>query len=60
MAVPNSEFAAVLGERHLTVLEDLGSANGTLVAGRRIRGAPLREGDDLELGGSLLRIVRIG
>jgi two-component system cell cycle response regulator len=35
-------------------IEDLGSTNGTLVAGRRVILAPLEPGDYVQLGGSLL------
>lgn len=41
------------------VVEDLGSKNGLLVNGRRVRGgaAPLRDGDELTVGATVLRYV---
>lgn len=35
---------------------DLGSRNGVLVNGRRVRRAELHDGDSLQLGGTLLRV----
>ena len=40
------------GERFL--LEDLGSTNGTFVNGERVHQAPLRSGDRIKIGGTLL------
>jgi len=39
------------------VLRDLGSGNGTLVNGKRVDAHPLRDGDQLELGNTLMRFV---
>jgi hypothetical protein len=41
------------------VLVDLGSTNGTFVNGQRVERAVLRDGDELRVGGSVLRL-RLG
>ena len=38
------------------VLRDLDSTNGTTVNGRRVKSAPVGEGDEITLGTSTLRI----
>jgi serine/threonine protein kinase len=38
------------------VVEDLGSSNGTFVNGTQIERAPLQDGDELEVGGHVLRV----
>jgi pSer/pThr/pTyr-binding forkhead associated (FHA) protein len=39
------------------VIEDLQSTNGTKVNGKRIRSAPLVEGDEIQIGQTLFRFV---
>jgi pSer/pThr/pTyr-binding forkhead associated (FHA) protein len=39
------------------VVRDLGSGNGTLLNGNRVASNPLQDGDQLELGNTLLRFV---
>ena len=39
------------------VIEDLASTNGTKLNGKRIRSAPLAEGDELQIGQTLFRFV---
>ena len=39
------------------VIEDLASTNGTKLNGKRIRSAPLSEGDQLQIGQTLFRFV---
>jgi pSer/pThr/pTyr-binding forkhead associated (FHA) protein len=39
------------------VVRDLGSGNGTLLNGRRVESHVLRDGDQLELGNTLLRFI---
>jgi len=39
------------------VIEDLQSTNGTKVNGKRIRSAPLNEGDEIQIGQTLFRFV---
>lgn len=39
------------------VIEDLASTNGTKVNGKRIRSAPLAEGDEIQIGQTLFRFV---
>jgi adenylate cyclase len=47
----SKEHAVVeLGPGGAYVVRDLGSSNGTFVNGRRVREAPLRDGDELQLG----------
>ncbi|HEV2460826.1 MAG TPA: FHA domain-containing protein, partial [Ktedonobacterales bacterium] len=40
------------------VLRDEGSANGTYVNGKRITEQPLEEGDEIQVGQSVLAFVR--
>jgi pSer/pThr/pTyr-binding forkhead associated (FHA) protein len=47
----------VLLDRDQVVVEDLGSANGTYVNGRRIKRAPLRDGDELRLAEHAFSVV---
>jgi pSer/pThr/pTyr-binding forkhead associated (FHA) protein len=44
------EHAVVLLEGERYVLEDLQSTNGTRVNGKRIRSAPLENGDEIQIG----------
>ena len=37
------------------VIEDLASTNGTKVNGKRVRSAPLSEGDEIQIGQTLFR-----
>lgn len=46
--------ARVVREQDALILEDPGSSNGTLVDGHRIRRHPLRPGDRVQLGATLL------
>ncbi len=39
------------------VIEDLQSTNGTRLNGKRIRSAPLREGDEIQIGQTMFRFV---
>lgn len=39
------------------VIEDLQSTNGTRVNGKRIRSAPLDDGDEIQIGKTLFRFV---
>lgn len=39
------------------VIEDLGSTNGTKLNGKRVRSAPLCEGDEIQIGQTLFRFV---
>ena len=41
------------------VIEDLQSTNGTKVNGKRIRSAPLAEGDEIQIGQTLFRFVLV-
>ena len=41
------------------VIEDLASTNGTKVNGKRVRSAPLAEGDEIQIGQTLFRFVLI-
>lgn len=41
------------------VIEDLQSTNGTRVNGKRVRSAPLSEGDEIQIGQTLFRFVWI-
>jgi DNA-binding NtrC family response regulator len=45
---------------NLITVEDLGSTNGSWIAGRRIQKASLEVGDELRLGGVLARIHALG
>ena len=39
------------------VIEDLASTNGTKLNGKRVRSAPLSEGDEIQVGQTLFRFV---
>ena len=39
------------------VIEDLASTNGTKLNGKRVRSAPLAEGDQIQIGQTLFRFV---
>lgn len=52
--------AQVVGRGGGWVLEDLGSTNGTLVNGKRVKRAPLADGDTIRVGNILLRFVQKG
>ena len=41
------------------VIEDLQSTNGTKLNGKRIRSAPLNEGDEIQIGQTLFRFVLV-
>ncbi len=41
------------------VIEDLASTNGTKVNGRRVRSAPLAEGDEIQIGETLFRFMYV-
>ncbi len=41
------------------VIEDLQSTNGTRVNGKRVRSAPLSEGDEIQIGQTMFRFVWI-
>lgn len=41
------------------VIEDLASTNGTRVNGKRVRSAPLAEGDEIQIGQTLFRFVYV-
>ena len=41
------------------VIEDLQSTNGTRVNGKRVRSAPLDEGDEIQIGQTMFRFVWI-
>lgn len=41
------------------VIEDLQSTNGTRVNGKRVRSAPLSEGDEIQVGQTMFRFVWI-
>ncbi|MGB0621902.1 MAG: FHA domain-containing protein [Myxococcota bacterium] len=41
------------------VIEDLASTNGTKLNGKRIRSAPLAEGDQVQIGQTLFRFVLV-
>ncbi len=41
------------------VIEDLQSTNGTKLNGKRIRSAPLNEGDEIQIGQTMFRFVWI-
>ena len=41
------------------VIEDLASTNGTKLNGKRIRSAPLAEGDEIQIGQTLFRFMLI-
>lgn len=48
------QHAKINWEQHHFVIHDLGSANGTYVNCQHVNSQPLRDGDQLELGDSLL------
>ena len=41
------------------VIEDLASTNGTKVNGKRVRSAPLSEGDEIQIGQTLFRFLYV-
>ena len=41
------------------VIEDLASTNGTKLNGKRVRSAPLAEGDEIQIGQTLFRFQLI-
>ncbi|HPG26525.1 MAG: FHA domain-containing protein [Spirochaetaceae bacterium] len=41
------------------VIEDLQSTNGTKVNGKRVRSAPLSEGDEIQIGQTLFRFLLV-
>src|SRR3954465_8071715 len=48
-------------KKGLLLVKDLGSSNGTLVNGKRIKGQQVLEpGDELSIGPVLLRVAKIG
>jgi pSer/pThr/pTyr-binding forkhead associated (FHA) protein/tetratricopeptide (TPR) repeat protein len=47
----------VLFEGNQFVLRDLGSGNGTLLNGSRVESSVLQDGDQLELGNTLMRLI---
>lgn len=51
------EHAVILFEGEDFLVEDLQSTNGTRVNGKRIRTAPLADGDELQLGQTRLRFA---
>ena len=53
------EHAMVLFDEDVPgyVIEDLASTNGTKLNGKRIRSAPLAEGDEIQVGQTLFRFV---
>jgi Fe-S cluster assembly iron-binding protein IscA len=55
------EHAMVLFDEDVPgfIIEDLASTNGTKVNGKRIRSAPLAEGDEIQIGQTLFRFVLI-
>jgi pSer/pThr/pTyr-binding forkhead associated (FHA) protein len=56
------EHAVILydADARAYVIEDLQSTNGTKVNGKRIRSAPLAEGDEIQVGQTLFRFVLVG
>jgi pSer/pThr/pTyr-binding forkhead associated (FHA) protein len=42
------------------LLEDLASRNGTFVNGKRVRNAELKEGDEIAIGTSRIRLISLG
>jgi FHA domain len=50
----SSRHAQIMVSASSTVLEDLGSTNGTRVNGRRIESLPLKHGDQIEVGNERL------
>ena len=50
------EHAVILYEGDAYVIEDLQSSNGTSVNGKRVRQAVLKDGDEIIVGQSLLRL----
>lgn len=55
------EHALVLYDEDVPgyVIEDLASTNGTKVNGKRIRSAPLSEGDEIQIGQTLFRFLLV-
>jgi DNA-binding NtrC family response regulator len=53
----HARFTLVAGRVRV---EDLGSRNGTRIAGRRVEAAELEVGDEVHLGGVLVRIQAVG
>jgi len=51
------EHAVILFEGEAFVVEDLQSTNGTRLNGKRIRTAPLSDGDELQFGQTRLRFA---
>jgi pSer/pThr/pTyr-binding forkhead associated (FHA) protein len=53
------EHALILYEEDVAgyVIEDLASTNGTKLNGKRVRSAPLAEGDRIQIGQTLFRFV---
>jgi pSer/pThr/pTyr-binding forkhead associated (FHA) protein len=51
------EHAVILYDDEAFVVEDLQSTNGTRVNGKRIRTSPLADGDEVQLGQTLLRFA---
>ena len=49
------EHAVILYEGDEYVIEDLQSSNGTSVNGKRVRQAPLKNGDEIVVGQTVLR-----
>jgi serine/threonine protein kinase len=45
-------------EKRKAIVEDLGSANGTLVNGQRVERAVLQDGDQLDVGGHVFAVQR--
>jgi hypothetical protein len=52
--------ARVVSNRGALSIEDLGSTNGTFVNGEKVSHSPLREGDRILIGTSILRVVAGG
>jgi serine/threonine-protein kinase len=48
----------ILLEKRKAIVEDLGSANGTLVNGQRVERAVLQDGDQLDVGGHVFAVQR--
>lgn len=49
------EHATISWERGRYVIEDLQTTNGTRVNGKRVRSAELSDGDEIQLGQTLIR-----
>lgn len=54
------QHACIIHSQNGFEIEDLGSTNGTFVAGRRVREAPLRHGNHLKLGNVEFTFLRPG